>query len=87
VVSFTPWPLYSNGKSPCYPLDRRPCGLRSSSGRGGEEKYSQVGGGGSGDNVFSNLVNKVIIIRSNLLEHSIEIEELNLALGFSHIFI
>jgi len=23
VVSFTPWPLYSRTKSPCYPLDRR----------------------------------------------------------------
>jgi len=49
-------------------LDRRPCGLRSRSGRGGEEKNSQVGGdggggGGGGDNVFSNLVNKVIIIQ------------------------
>jgi len=72
VGSFTLWPLYSNGKSPCYPLDRRPCGLRSRSGRGGEEKNSQVGGdggggGGGGDNVFSNLVNKVIIIQSNSL--------------------
>jgi len=23
VVSITPWPLYSQGKSPWYPLDRR----------------------------------------------------------------
>jgi hypothetical protein len=36
VVSFTPWPLYSR-----YPLDRRPAGPQSRSGRGGEEKNSQ----------------------------------------------
>jgi hypothetical protein len=38
VVSFTPRPLYSQGKSPWYPLDRRLGGPQSRSGRGGEEK-------------------------------------------------
>jgi hypothetical protein len=33
VMSFTPWPLYSQGKSPCYPLDRSLVGPRSRSGR------------------------------------------------------
>jgi hypothetical protein len=41
VVSFTPWPLYPQGKSPWYPLDRRLGGTQSRSGRGGEEKNSQ----------------------------------------------
>jgi hypothetical protein len=41
VVSFTPWPLYPQGKSPWYPLDRRLGGPQSRSGRGGEEKNSQ----------------------------------------------
>jgi hypothetical protein len=41
VVSFTPRPLYSQGKSPRYPLDRRLGGPQSRSGRGGEEKNSQ----------------------------------------------
>jgi hypothetical protein len=41
VVSFTPRPLYSQGKSPWYPLDRRLCGPQSRSGRGGEEENSQ----------------------------------------------
>jgi hypothetical protein len=40
VVSFTPRPLYSQGKSPWYPLDRRLGGPQSRSGRGGEEKNS-----------------------------------------------
>jgi hypothetical protein len=40
VVSFTPRPLYSQGKSPRYPLDRRLGGPQSRSGRGGEEKNS-----------------------------------------------
>jgi hypothetical protein len=35
-------PLYSQGKSPWYPLDRRLGGLQSQSGRGGEEKNSQL---------------------------------------------
>jgi hypothetical protein len=38
VVSFTPWPLYPQGKSPWYPLDRRQGGPQSRSGHGGEEK-------------------------------------------------
>jgi hypothetical protein len=38
VVSFTPRPLYSQGNSPWYPLDRRLGGPQSRSGRGGEEK-------------------------------------------------
>jgi hypothetical protein len=41
VVSFTPRPLYPQGKSPWYPLDRRLGGPQSRSGRGGEEKNSQ----------------------------------------------
>jgi hypothetical protein len=41
VVSFTPRPLYPQGKSPWYPLDRRLGGLQSRSGRSGEEKNSQ----------------------------------------------
>jgi hypothetical protein len=41
VVSFTPRPLYHQGNSPCYPLDRRFGGPQSRSGRGGEEKNSQ----------------------------------------------
>jgi hypothetical protein len=42
VVSFTPWPLYPQGKSPWYPLNRRLGGPQSRSGHsGGEEKNSQ----------------------------------------------
>jgi hypothetical protein len=41
VVSFRPRPLYHQGKSPCYPLDRRLGGLQSRSGCGVEEKNSQ----------------------------------------------
>jgi len=40
MVSFTPWPLYSRGKSPQYPLDMRFDGPQNLSGRGGEEKES-----------------------------------------------
>jgi hypothetical protein len=39
VASFTPQPLYSRGKSPRYPLDRRLGGPQSRSGRLGEEKF------------------------------------------------
>jgi hypothetical protein len=42
AVSFTPRPLYPQGKSPWYPLDRRLGGTRSLSGCGGEEKNSQL---------------------------------------------
>jgi hypothetical protein len=38
VVSFTPRPLNSRGRSPRYPLDRRLGGPQSRSGRRGEEK-------------------------------------------------
>jgi hypothetical protein len=38
VVSFSHQPLYFQGKSPWYPLDRRLGGPQSRSGRGGEEK-------------------------------------------------
>jgi hypothetical protein len=38
VVSFTPQPLYCQGKSPWYPLDRRLGGPQSGSGRSGEVK-------------------------------------------------
>jgi hypothetical protein len=41
VVSFAPWPLYSQGKNPWYLLDRRPGGPQNRSGGGGEEKNSQ----------------------------------------------
>jgi hypothetical protein len=41
VVSFTPRPLYLQGKSHQYPLDRKLGGPQSRSGRGGEEKNSQ----------------------------------------------
>jgi hypothetical protein len=41
VVSFMPRPLYPQGKSPWYPLDRRLDGTQSRSGRGGLEKNSQ----------------------------------------------
>jgi hypothetical protein len=41
VVSFTPQPLYPQGRSPWYPLDTRLGGPQSRSGRGGEEKNSQ----------------------------------------------
>jgi hypothetical protein len=41
VVSFTPRPLYPQGKSPWYPLDRRLAGSQSRSGHGGEKKNSQ----------------------------------------------
>jgi len=41
MVSFTPWTLYTQGKSPWYPLDRRLDGPQSHSERGGEEKNSQ----------------------------------------------
>jgi hypothetical protein len=41
VVNFTLRPLYSQGKSPQYPLDRRLGRPQSRSGHGGEEKNSQ----------------------------------------------
>jgi hypothetical protein len=41
VDSFTPRPLYPQGKSPWYPLDRRLGGHQRRSGRGGEEKNYQ----------------------------------------------
>jgi len=37
VVSFTPRPLYAQGKSPWYPLDRL-AGSQSRSGHGGRER-------------------------------------------------
>jgi hypothetical protein len=42
VISFTPLPLYPQGKSPWYPLDRRIGGPQSLPGGGGEEKNSQA---------------------------------------------
>jgi hypothetical protein len=41
VVIFTPRPLYPQGKSSWYPLDRRLGGAQSRSGRDDEEKNSQ----------------------------------------------
>jgi hypothetical protein len=41
VVAFMPLPLYPQGKSPWYPLDRRLCGPQSRFGHGGEEKNFQ----------------------------------------------
>jgi hypothetical protein len=40
-VSFMPWPLYPQGKSPWYPLDRRLSGPQNHSGHGSEEKNCQ----------------------------------------------
>jgi hypothetical protein len=40
VVSFTPRPLYPEGKRPCFSLEKRLGGPQSRSGRGGEEKNS-----------------------------------------------
>jgi hypothetical protein len=42
VVSFTPRPLYRQERTPWYPLDRRLGGSQYQSGRGGEEKNSQL---------------------------------------------
>jgi hypothetical protein len=41
VVSFTPRPLYSQEKSPWYPLDKKLDGPQSRSGSSGEEKNYQ----------------------------------------------
>jgi hypothetical protein len=41
MVSFMLWPLYPQGKSPWYPLDRMFGGPQSCSGCSGEEKNSQ----------------------------------------------
>jgi hypothetical protein len=41
VVSFTPLPLYPQGRNPWHPLNRRLGGPRSRSGYGVEEKNSQ----------------------------------------------
>jgi hypothetical protein len=41
AVSFKPRPLYPQGKSTWYPMDRKLSGPLSRSGRGGEEKNSQ----------------------------------------------
>jgi hypothetical protein len=41
VANFTPRPLYPQGKSPWYQLDRRLVGPQSRSGRRGEEKNTQ----------------------------------------------
>jgi hypothetical protein len=43
VVSFMPRPLYPQGKSPWYPLERRLGGPQSHSGRGGELPVSYQG--------------------------------------------
>jgi len=43
VVSFTPWLLYPQGKSPWYPWDRRLGGHQSLPGLGSEEKSVIMG--------------------------------------------
>jgi hypothetical protein len=45
VISFTPRPLYPQGKNHWCPLDRRLSGPQNRSGRGGEEKNSQIAPG------------------------------------------
>jgi hypothetical protein len=42
VASFTPWPLYPQGKSPWYPLDRRLGGPQSHFGRGSSQENTRV---------------------------------------------
>jgi hypothetical protein len=42
VVNLTHRPLYSQGKSPWYPLERKLAGPQNRAGRGGEEKNSHV---------------------------------------------
>jgi hypothetical protein len=42
VVTLAPRPLYLQGKSPWYSLDRRLCGPQRRSGLGGEEKNSHA---------------------------------------------
>jgi hypothetical protein len=54
VVSFIPQPLYPWGKYPQYPLDRRIGGPQSQYGHNGEEKNAEI-------------INRVRIIRHNLL--------------------
>jgi hypothetical protein len=41
MISFMPWALYHQGKSPWFPLDRRLGEPQSLSGRGGEKENSQ----------------------------------------------
>jgi hypothetical protein len=62
--SFTPRPLYFQGKTPRYPLDRRLGGSQSRSGRGGEEKNSRSQNAGA--NFLTIWVN-IIFKRSLLL--------------------
>jgi hypothetical protein len=45
VISFTPWPLYPQVKSPCYPLDRKQDVPQNPSGHGGEEKIFSASAG------------------------------------------
>jgi hypothetical protein len=47
VISFTPRPLYLQGKSPWYPLDRRLGGTQNRSRRGGEEENSIIATAGN----------------------------------------
>jgi hypothetical protein len=49
VVSFTPRPIYSRGKSPRYPVDRRLGGPQSRSGRHGEVKILDTTGDSNSD--------------------------------------
>jgi hypothetical protein len=55
VVSFTIQPLYTQAKSPRYPLDRRLGGLQSQSGRGGEGKRPVIVSAGKWITVFQPL--------------------------------
>jgi hypothetical protein len=62
VVSFTTRPLYSQGKSSWYPLDRRLGGPQSRSGRGGEEN-SKFGLSLRGAQMMTTMKYKATIVR------------------------
>jgi hypothetical protein len=64
VVSFTLRPLYPQGKSPWYPLDRRLGWPQSRSGRGGEESsnvrlHNMPQGGMGKQRIYTNFGGKI----------------------------
>jgi hypothetical protein len=75
VVSFTPRPLYPQGKNPWYPLDRRVGGPQSRSERGGEDKNSKPLQGLEPP-IFQPIAQR----------YTTELSRLPLYLWFSHIF-